>query len=96
MLIKRADNREKLIGTTIIPTFANWEHKVQNFYALFIVIDNVSHVSCLNIFPGECVCTFCFDPMFTFSLVTLHCLLCFLLSRLKLEADIGIVTFRIT
>ena len=29
MFIQRADNLEKLIGTTIILTFANWEHKVQ-------------------------------------------------------------------
>ena len=69
---ERADNRAKLKGTTMVPTFANWQHKVQNKYALFFMIDNVSHVSCLKIFPGECVCTFCFDSMFTFSLITLH------------------------
>ena len=27
---ERADNRAKLIGTTIMHTFANWQHKVQN------------------------------------------------------------------
>ena len=29
VFIQRADNLAKLIGTTIILTFANWEHKVQ-------------------------------------------------------------------
>ena len=29
LVIQRADNLVKLIGTTIILTFANWEHKVQ-------------------------------------------------------------------
>ena len=29
MFIQRTDNLAKLIGTTIILTFANWEHKVQ-------------------------------------------------------------------
>ena len=66
MFIQRADNLAKLIGTTIILTFVHWEHKVQWFYALIIMIDNVSHVSCSKNFPGECICTFCFDPMFTF------------------------------
>ena len=35
------------------------------------MIDNVSYVSCLKTFPGERVCTFCFDAMFALSLVTL-------------------------
>ena len=60
------------------------------------MIDNVSQVFCFKIFLSEYVCTFCFDPMFPFSLIMLHCLLCFLLSRLKTEADIGIFTFHIT
>ena len=34
-----------------------------------------------------------FDPIFHFSLVTLHCLL---FSRLKIEYDKGIVSFHIT
>ena len=59
------------------------------------MIDKVSHVSCLKNFPGECVCTFCFDPVFTFSLVMLHWLLCYVLSRLEMEADISIVSFHI-
>ena len=79
MFIQRTDNLVKLVETTLILTFANWEHKVRYFYALIIMIDNVSYVSCSKNFPGECVCTFCFDPMFTFSFVTLHWLLCFLL-----------------
>ena len=54
------------------------------------MIDNVSRVL------GECVCTFCFDPMFPLSFVTLHWLLCFLSSHLQTEADIGIVLFHIT
>ena len=53
MFIQKADNFAKIIGTTIILTFANWEHKVQLFYAPFIMIDNVSHVSCLKKFPAE-------------------------------------------
>ena len=96
MFIQRADNLAKLIGTTIIFTFGSLEHKVQYLYALFIMIDNVSHVSCLKNVLAECVCTFCFDPMFTCSLVKLHWLLCFLLSRVKIKADISIVSFHMT
>ena len=72
MFIQRADNLAKFVGTTLILTFANWEHKVRYFYAQIIMIDNISYVSCSKNFPGECICTFCFDPMFTFSLVTLQ------------------------
>ena len=32
------------------------------------MIDNVSHVSYLKIFPGECDCTFDFDPISPFSI----------------------------
>ena len=60
------------------------------------MIDNVSHASYSMIFPGECDCTFGFHPIFPFSPVTLQRLLCLLLSRLKAEADIGIVAFHKT
>ena len=38
MFMQMADNLAKLIGTTIILTFANWEHKVHCLYAKFIMI----------------------------------------------------------
>ena len=58
-----------------------------------ILTKNVSRASCLKICHGECDSTFSFDPILPFSLVTLHWLLCLLLSRLKTEADRGIVDF---
>ena len=42
MFIQRADNLAKIIGTTIILIFCQ----------LFIMTDNVSHVSCLKNFPA--------------------------------------------
>ena len=95
MFIQRADNLAKLIGTTIFLTFANWEYKVQYFYALIIMIDNVSHVSCSKNFPGECVCTFCFDPCSHFLLSRFTD--CFVSSsRMKMKADRSTVSFHIT
>ena len=60
------------------------------------MIDNVSHVYYLKIFPVECDCTFGFDPFSPFSLIRLHWSFCFLLSLLKTEADIDIVAFLIS
>ena len=60
------------------------------------MFENVSHASCLKIFPCKCVCTFDFDPVFPFSLVMRHGLLCLLLFRLETEADIGIAAFHKT
>ena len=60
------------------------------------MIDNVSYASYLKVFLDESECTSGFDPIFPFSLVTSHTLLCFLLSHLKTEVDMGIVAFHIT
>ena len=60
MFIQRADNLAKLIGMRISLTSANWEHNVQQCYAPFTMIDNVSYVSRQKIFPSEWYCTFCF------------------------------------
>ena len=60
------------------------------------MIDNVSHVSYLKIFPSECDCTFGFDHISPFSLITLQRSFCYLLSLLKTETDIDIVAFLIS
>ena len=53
----------------------------------------VRYASWLEIFPGECSCTFNVGIIFPFSLATLSRLLRFLFSYLEMKADIGIVAF---
>ena len=67
---------------------------MEAYCAIILRTINFSHDSSLQILPHDCNCTSGFDHIFLIFLVTLHCLLYFLLVFFKTEA-IDTVAFHI-